>query len=89
MKTEDHFAGLLNDDQMPTIENTDEVIKKYETYTVRMIDTKTRVLLPSSIPRLGSFFLLRYQDYRSVPAHRHCQIEIATWIGPVYYVYEA
>ena len=46
MKTEDHVPGLLTDDQMPTIENTDQVIKKYETYAVRMIDTKTTVLLP-------------------------------------------
>jgi len=48
MKAEDHVAGLLNDHQMPTIENTDQVIKKYETYAVRMIDTKTTDLVPGN-----------------------------------------
>ena len=39
------FVCLLNDDQMLTIENTDQVIKKHVTYVTRMIDTKTTVLL--------------------------------------------
>ena len=39
------FVCLLNDDQMLTIENTDQVIKKHVTYETRMIDTKTTVLL--------------------------------------------
>ena len=45
IKTEDHITDLLNDDQMLTIENTDQTIKKYETYVVRVIDTNTTVLL--------------------------------------------
>ena len=44
MKAEDHFAGSLNDDQMLTIENTDQA-QKYETYAARMIDIKTTVPL--------------------------------------------
>ena len=47
-----NVAVLFNDDQMLTIENTDQSIKKYETYAIRMIDTKTTVLLPESVPRM-------------------------------------
>ena len=47
-----NVAVLFNDDQMLTIENTDQSIKKYETYAIRMIDTKTTVLLPESAPRM-------------------------------------
>ena len=52
MKAEVHVAGLLNDDQILTIENTDQDIKKYETYAARMIDTKTTVLLAELAPRM-------------------------------------
>ena len=45
IKTEDHRTDLLNDDQILTIENTDQSIKKYEAYSVRVIDTNTTVLL--------------------------------------------
>jgi hypothetical protein len=45
IKTEDHIAGLLNDDQMLTIENTDKAIKTYENYASRAIETNTTVLL--------------------------------------------
>jgi hypothetical protein len=48
IKAEDHIAGLLNDDQMLTMENTDQSIKKYETYAARVIDTNTTVLLASA-----------------------------------------
>ena len=41
MKAEDHVTVSLHDDQVLTIENTDQDIKKYETYVARMIDTKT------------------------------------------------
>ena len=52
MKADVHVAGLLNDDQILTIENTDQDIKKYETNTVRIIDTKTTVLLAELMPRM-------------------------------------
>ena len=45
MKAEDHVAGLSNNDQMLTFENTDQTIKKYETYAASLIDTKTTVCL--------------------------------------------
>ncbi len=45
MFSEDHIAGLSNDDQMLTMENTNQTIKKYETYSVMVIDTNTTVLL--------------------------------------------
>jgi hypothetical protein len=45
IKTEDHIAGLLNDDQMLTIENTDQAVKTYENYASRAIETNTTVLL--------------------------------------------
>ena len=34
-KAEDHLAGLLNEDQMLTIENTDAAIKKFESHIQR------------------------------------------------------
>ena len=45
IKVEDHITGLLNDDQMLTMENTDQDIKKHETYAARVIDTNTTVFL--------------------------------------------
>jgi hypothetical protein len=34
-KAEDHLAGLLNEDQMLTIENTDAAIKKFQSHIQR------------------------------------------------------
>ncbi len=45
IKTEDRIGDLLNDDQMLTIENTDQTIKTFENYVSRRIDSNTTVLL--------------------------------------------
>jgi hypothetical protein len=45
IKTEDHIVGLLNDDQMLTIENTDQGIKTFQNYVSMVIETNTTVLL--------------------------------------------
>ncbi len=42
VKAADHLAGLLNEDQMLTLENTDVVIKKFERHMQRVtIENKT------------------------------------------------
>jgi hypothetical protein len=45
IKTEDYIAGLLNDVQILTIENTDQTIKVFENCASRAIKTNTSVLL--------------------------------------------
>jgi hypothetical protein len=45
IKAEDYIAGLLNDDQKLTIENTDQVIKVFENCAFRVIEPTTTVLL--------------------------------------------
>ena len=45
MKAEDYIAGLLNDDQMLTIETTDHAIKIFENCASRTIEPNTTVLL--------------------------------------------
>ena len=45
MKAEDYIAGLLNDDQMLTIETTDHAIKIFENCASRAIEPNTTVLL--------------------------------------------
>ena len=45
MKAEDYIAGLLNDDQMLTIETTDHAIKIFENCASRAIEPSTTVLL--------------------------------------------
>jgi hypothetical protein len=45
IKTEDYIAGLLNDDQMQTIQNTDQTIKVFENCTFRTIEPTTKVLV--------------------------------------------
>jgi hypothetical protein len=45
IKAEEHIVGLLNDDQMLTIENTDQATRTYENYASRAIETNTTVLL--------------------------------------------
>ncbi len=45
MKAEDYIAGLLNDDQMLTIEITDHAIKIFENCASRAIESNTTVLL--------------------------------------------
>ncbi len=45
IKVEDYIAGLLNDDQILTIENTDQTIKVFENCSSRKIEPTTTVLL--------------------------------------------
>jgi hypothetical protein len=45
IKAEDYIAGLLNDDQMLTIENTDQTIKVFENCASRAIEPTTTFLL--------------------------------------------
>ncbi len=45
MKAEDYIGGLLNDDQMLTIETTDHTIKIFENCASRAIEPNTTVLL--------------------------------------------
>jgi hypothetical protein len=45
IKTEDYISGLLKDDQILTIENTDQSIKIFENYASRAIDPNATVLL--------------------------------------------
>ena len=45
MKAEDYIAGLLNDDQMLTIDTTDHTIKIFENFASRAIESNTTVLL--------------------------------------------
>ncbi len=45
IKVEDYIAGLLNDDQILTIENTDQTIKVFENCAFREIESTTTFLL--------------------------------------------
>ena len=45
IKAEDYIAGLLDDDQMLTIENTDQTIKVFENCASRAIEPTTTFLL--------------------------------------------
>ena len=45
MKAEDYITGLLNDDQILTIETTDHAIKIFENCASRAIEPNTTVLL--------------------------------------------